>query len=182
MPPAPPDQTQRLATVWAGERGRLIRRLAARLGPDPVVEPEDVISDVLLRLIERADLLAQAEDLTAYLFRAAGNGLTDWLRRRRVTEPLSDMQADSAPRPDEALERTQQRHRLDAALNQLSPAEREVWVAVEVEGHAFRDLADRWGQPIGTLLSRKSRAQKALRALLGEDARPGGLTPGRDAT
>jgi DNA-directed RNA polymerase specialized sigma24 family protein len=41
-----------------------------------------------------------------------------------------------------------------------------VLLATELEGASFRELAARWGVPIGTLLARKHRAVKSLRAAL----------------
>jgi DNA-directed RNA polymerase specialized sigma24 family protein len=48
----------------------------------------------------------------------------------------------------------------------LEPKQRAVWIATEIEGYTFKELAAKWEEPIGTLLSRKSRATKILRKLL----------------
>ena len=82
---------------------------------------------------------------------------------------LSDALQDPGPQPDATLERSQLQRRLRQALDRLPPAQRAVWVAVEIEGASFRDLAEKWNEPIGTLLSRKSRATKSLRAWLMEE-------------
>ena len=50
----------------------------------------------------------------------------------------------------------------------LNPQERAVWLATEVDGLSFRKLAARWGEPTGTLLSRKSRATAKLRKQLAD--------------
>ena len=60
---------------------------------------------------------------------------------------------------------------LDAPINaidSLSSHERAVWIATELEGATYAELASQWNEPIGTLLSRKSRATKKLQALLQE--------------
>ena len=59
--------------------------------------------------------------------------------------------------------------RLRSALLKLEPKQRAVWVATELEGHTFKELSLTWGEPMGTLLSRKSRATQALRKLLQEE-------------
>lgn len=164
----------RLTAAVVRDRTGLTRFARARLGDTAAPEAEDVVADVVLHLFERADLLAQVENLTAYLFRAVGNALADRFRRWRPTElvfaeaALSD-RPDPGPSPEDALAQTQLRRRLDAALDRLGPAERAVWVAVEVEGIPFRQLAEEWGEPLGTLLSRKTRAARTLRKLLAAD-------------
>lgn len=160
-------QRARLVEALSRDRAGLTRYARAKLAASGDDDAEDVVSDVVLRLFERADVLAQVENLTAYLFRAVANGLTDLFRRNRHrAEELSEHNPDPAATPEQALEQVQLRRRLDAALAQLSPAERDLWLAVEVEGQTFRQLADRWGQPMGTLLSRKARATKTLRRIL----------------
>ncbi|MGE5515295.1 MAG: RNA polymerase sigma factor [Bacteroidota bacterium] len=160
----------RLVEAVSRDRSDLTRFARSRLGrlEDSGAEAEDVVADVVLRLFERADVLAQVENLTAYLFRAVGNALVDRFRRRRPQGEMPE-RVDPGPTPEEALAQAQLRHRLDAALQRLSPAERSVWVAVEIDGIPFRRLAEDWGEPIGTLLSRKARAAKSLRKLLAAD-------------
>jgi RNA polymerase sigma factor (sigma-70 family) len=58
------------------------------------------------------------------------------------------------------------RQRLFAAIDRLPEPQRAVFLATELEGSSFRELAERWDVPIGTLLARKHRAVKALRAAL----------------
>jgi len=67
-----------------------------------------------------------------------------------------------------ALEDAEEQLGMAQALSLLSTAERAVWLAVEMEGFSFRELAEMWNEPIGTLLSRKSRATKNLQRILAE--------------
>jgi|AGTN01.3.fsa_nt_gi RNA polymerase sigma factor, sigma-70 family len=169
MPADLQKERARLAEALSRDRRPLVRFARARLSEASELDPEDVVADVVAHLFERADLLAQVENLTAYLFRAVGNSLIDLFRRRRVVEELSPERADPAATPEQMAEQAQLRRRLDGALEKLSPPERAVWVAVEVEGATFRELALRWGEPLGTLLSRKNRATRTLRKLLAAD-------------
>lgn len=162
----------RLTEAVGRDRLRLTRFVQGKLGAAPHGDAEDILSDVVLRLFERADLLAEVESVTAYLFRALANRVVELFRRRQ--EVLLD---DLPPRediadnfsPEAQLEQRQLRQRIELALSQLSAAERAVWLAVEVEGWRFRELAEAWGEPMGTLLSRKNRASKTLRKLLAAD-------------
>ena len=51
---------------------------------------------------------------------------------------------------------------LNKALEQLKPSERAIWIATEIEGIPFQELAESWEEPMGTLLSRKFRAEKKI--------------------
>jgi len=59
-----------------------------------------------------------------------------------------------------------------AALDQLPDQQREVVVLVALEDMSYRDVAEITGVPVGTVMSRLSRARSALRKLIGEEARP----------
>ncbi|MDR3514743.1 MAG: sigma-70 family RNA polymerase sigma factor [Azospirillaceae bacterium] len=179
----PTGERHRLTEVFRRDRGRLTRFVEARLFRDGNAEAEDIVSDVVLRLFERADLLAQVEDVTAYLYGALARAVTDAFRRRRASAvvaapgPLAGAAeaidaADPAPDPEAALMRTEQRERIQAALRRLTPAERAVWTAVEIDGSSFREVASQRNEPLGTLLSRKSRANRKLRTLLADDRAP----------
>lgn len=175
----PQTARRRLIELFGRDQRRLTRFVEKRLWQDSQAEAEDIVSDVMLRLFERADLLAQVEDLTAYLYRALAHAVTDFFRRRR---PLADPPAaardaetgdgfweslpDPSPDPEIAFLRREDRDRVSRALSRLSAPERAVWLATEIEGRTFRELAELWDVPIGTLLSRKSRAVKHLHKLL----------------
>ena len=67
---------------------------------------------------------------------------------------------------EEALGREEAEDALAEAIEELPPAQRDVLVATELEGRSFKELAEKWQTPIGTLLARKHRAVKALRESL----------------
>lgn len=52
------------------------------------------------------------------------------------------------------------------ALEQLPQPQRDIWIAVELEGGTYREMSEKWKIPQGTLLARKHRADKKLRDLL----------------
>ena len=165
--PVPTPNRTKLTVALQKDYGRLVgfvkKRLTATVqGHDA----EDVLSDVVITMLERADLLTEIENVTAYLFTALANRITDLLRRKREL-PLPDDELDMVE--PIAPEDTERRMILDQALNALSLAERTVWLAIELDGYSFQELAELWDEPIGTLLSRKSRATKSLRRMLGED-------------
>ena len=159
---------QRLNDLYDREREALLGFVRRRLFG--IADAEDVLSDVVLRLIERADILGQIEDLTAYVYRSLANGVTDTFRKRVEEVPL--LQAEGLPAPSPDPEQTaawqEQWERLKHALEGLSAHERAIWVATELDGRSFKDCAALWDEPIGTLLARKNRAERRLKAALGD--------------
>ena len=152
----------KLTAILRTDYGRFVGFVKSRLGSEiQDSDPEDVVSDVVLRLLERTDVMAEVENMTAFLFTALANRMMDLFRRKREL-PLDEDGPDPADETDmEASLGVRQ------ALSLLSTAEQAVWLAIELDGSSFAELAERWGEPIGTLLSRKSRASKSLRRILG---------------
>lgn len=161
------DGLQRLTDLYDREREALLGFVRRRLFGFAGADAEDVLSEVLVRLVERADLLGQIEDLTAYLYRALANGVTDTFRKRVDEVPILQAEelAASSPDPEQTAVWTEQWERLNLALEALSAPERAIWVATELDGRSFRDCAALWGEPIGTLLARKNRAERRLKAV-----------------
>ena len=81
---------------------------------------------------------------------------------------------DRRAQPDEQTEQAYIRQRLVEAISRLEPRQRAVWLATEIHGRSFKELATAWGEPVGTLLSRKSRANALLRSYLSDLRSPVG--------
>jgi RNA polymerase sigma factor (sigma-70 family) len=132
-------------------------------------DAEDVVQDVALSLFEAADPSAPIRDLSAYVYRALRNRVVDLYRSRRLParqDPLPGELVDERAEVPGVVEGQDLRQRLFAAIDRLPEPQRAVFLATELEGSSFRELAERWDVPIGTLLARKHRAVKALRAAL----------------
>ncbi|HYL67884.1 MAG TPA: sigma-70 family RNA polymerase sigma factor, partial [Candidatus Limnocylindria bacterium] len=84
------------------------------------------------------------------------------------TQTLEDLLPSPDAGPDAAYARSVLLEELDAALDELPDEQREVFVAHELEGRSFKDLAEETGVSINTLLSRKHYAVIYMRKRLGE--------------
>ena len=172
-----PEQDQRISEVVGRERSRL-RNFIRRRVPDPR-DVEDILQDVFCELVEANRLLMPIEHVTAWLFRVARNRITDLLRRRRPERfgdaPVAD--EDDSPRladllpssdagPEALLVRNVLLDELALALDELPEEQREVFVAHELEGRSFKELAAATGVGVNTLLSRKRYAVLRLRERL----------------
>jgi RNA polymerase sigma factor (sigma-70 family) len=143
-------------------------------------DAEDVLQDVFYELISAYRLMKPAEQATAWLFRVARNRIIDLFRRKKtvsLNDPLDvDEEAvtleDMLPSPDAGPDAIYARNVLldavDAALDELPEEQREVFVANEIQGRSFKELAEETGVSINTLLSRKRYAVLHLRERLRE--------------
>jgi RNA polymerase sigma factor (sigma-70 family) len=167
--------TKRLAEIYASEKARFLRFIDRQLFDGDELDSEDILSEVIFHLLPRSELVAEIENLTAYIYRSLANRITD-LRRKSIPTVAIDntlnedafVLPDSRPRPDQALALNELQLRIREAIDQLGVKERTVWIATEIDGRPFSELADEWDEPIGTLLSRKSRASAKLRHSLAD--------------
>jgi RNA polymerase sigma factor (sigma-70 family) len=159
-------QKKRIAGFFATEWNRLVGYVRAWLDDTAERDAEDVVQDLVESMYERADVTEPVEDLSAYIYRSLRNRIVDAYRRRRRTEELPEDLEDMAPLIEDELESDERREELYAAIDELPAAQRDVLVATELEGRAFKELAAEWHVPIGTLLARKHRAMQALRDAL----------------
>jgi len=172
------EREQRITEVVGRERSRLLNFIRRRV-PDPR-DAEDVLQDVFHRLVEANRLLMPIDHVTGWLFRVARNRITDLLRKKRPvrlrnsasrneSEEMPTLE-DLLPSPDAGPEAVYARgvllDALEAAVEELPEEQREVFVAHELEGRSFRDMAAATGVSVNTLLSRKRYAVLHLRERL----------------
>jgi RNA polymerase sigma factor (sigma-70 family) len=113
-------------------------------------------------------MLMPIDHLTGWLFRAARNRIVDFFRSRRAEEDSGalDLLPSRDAGPEAAYARQLLLDELAAALEALPREQREVFVAHEIEGRSFRQIAAATGVGINTLLSRKRYAVLQLRRRL----------------
>ena len=154
---------------------RFARRRAHRISE---MDAEDIVADVMLSLVSRFETNGPVENIAAYAYRAVRNRIVDYERHSAKTTSLDGMPGGDGEysfldtleaeneEPFAREERIARMHRLTEAIGKLEPRQRAVFIATELKEKSFRELSEAWGEPIGTLLSRKSRAVKTLRRLL----------------
>lgn len=171
------EQDRRISDVVQREQSRL-RNFIRRRVPDPR-DAEDILQDVFYELVEANRLLMPIDHLTGWLFRVARNRITDLFRKKKP-ENFSDLSMggddesasleDLLPSPEAGPEALYTRSvlldELDFALDELPEEQRQVFVAHEIEGRTFKEMAAESGVSINTLLSRKRYAIRHLRERL----------------
>ena len=158
---------QRITEVVQQERSRL-RNFVRRRVQDRE-DAEDIVQDVFSALVEANRLLMPIDHITGWLYRVARNRIIDLFRKRPI-EPLSDVLEELLPSPDAGPDALYARNvlldELAAAVDDLPAEQRAVFVAHELEGRSFAEIASETGVNINTLLSRKRYAVRHLRRRL----------------
>ncbi|MGB8259385.1 MAG: sigma-70 family RNA polymerase sigma factor [Terracidiphilus sp.] len=172
------DQDRQIAAVMAAESGRL-RSFIRRRVPNEA-DVEELVQEVFYELVEAHRLLKPIDYVTAWLYRVARNRITDLFRKKKP-ENFSDAAAvdedgellrfeELLPSPDAGPEalylRGQLIAELERAIASLPAEQRAVFVAHEIEGRGFRQLAAETGVNLNTLLARKRYAVLNLRQRL----------------
>ena len=179
------EQDQRITEAIAQEQGRLRNFIRKRVADES--EVEDILQDVFYELIAAYRLMKPIEQVSAWMFRVARNRIIDLFRKKRPAASTDDSLAvaegdepllleDLLPSPDAGPDAAYARgvllDELDAALDELPEEQREVFVAHELEGRSFKELAEETGVNVNTLLARKHYAvlhlRKQLRAIYDE--------------
>ena len=169
------EQNQRISAVIQREQSRL-RNFIRRRVPD-VRDAEEILQDVFCELVEANRLLMPINHVTGWLFRVARNRITDLFRKKKP-ESLSDIAVadedggrlrleDLLPSPDAGPAALYARkvllEELESAVDELPEEQRRVFVAHELEGRSFKEMAAETGVSVNTLLSRKRYAVLRLR-------------------
>jgi RNA polymerase sigma factor (sigma-70 family) len=159
------------------ERARLGNFIRRRVR-DPA-DADDVLQDVLHEFVEAYHLPAPIERASAWLFRVARNRIVDLFRKKKeeslegVREPEGgegehrlDLLLPASENPESAYARSVLLAEFQAALDELPADQRDVFVAHELNGVGFKEMAQESGVPINTLLARKRYAILHLRSRL----------------
>jgi len=173
-------QDREIASTVQRERGRLLAFIRRRIAD--AAEAEDVLQEALYELVLAYRMMQPVQQAGAWLTRVARHRIIDRFRKHKP-QPLADRRAAQGEEPDEAFEdllpapdgepefaviRELLLGEIEAALGELPPEQREVFVAHELDGLSFRELSARSGVSLNTLLARKRYAvlhlQRRLRA------------------
>jgi RNA polymerase sigma factor (sigma-70 family) len=172
------QQDRQITDVIAQERPRLRSFIRRRVAND--ADADDLLQDVFAELVEAYRLLMPIDFVTGWLFRVARNRITDLFRKKRPEAFFNALQEDEdgnllnvedlLPSPEEGPEahyiRSLLLDELQQALAELPAEQRDVFVAHELEGRSFKELAAESGVSVSTLLSRKHYAVLRLRKRL----------------
>jgi RNA polymerase sigma factor (sigma-70 family) len=175
------QQDRQLARMVRRERGRLLAFIRGWVAD--AAEAEDILQDTLYELLLAYRMTRPIEKVGAWLTRVARNRIIDRFRRNavRAAPPPQPPEVETAGAdtvgvledllpaaadPETQAMREALLAQVEAAFAELPREQREVFIAHELEGLTFRELAARSGVGINTLLARKHYATRFLRARL----------------
>ncbi|MBN2544762.1 MAG: sigma-70 family RNA polymerase sigma factor [Spirochaetes bacterium] len=131
------------------------------------MDSEDIIQDVMYNIFNRADFTIPLDKLAGYIYKSLKNRIIDLFRKKKVRQlsldktikndtdcSLYDLLYDEKiDIYDEIIKKE-----IFAVINSLDENSKTILIATEFEGRKMKDLSQELDVPIGTLLSRKSRA------------------------
>lgn len=178
-------ETETVTAPHDAERERWIARVVQREGPRlrswlsrhaPSAEDvEDLLQEAFSELFVAYRVSRPIQHAGAWLYRVVRNRLTDLFRKRK-TDSLEELSVeggsiealmpDPSAGPEESLAWGVLVRELEAALADLPATQRDIFIAHEILGQSFEEIAQITGESVNTLLSRKHNAVIALRRRL----------------
>jgi RNA polymerase sigma factor (sigma-70 family) len=176
-----PKESEKIGAVYKHERNRLLGYIRNRISDR--VEAEDILHDVFYQLTIGFRDIRSIENLTAWIYRVADNRIIDLFRRKKPliisykenTKEDEDGQLSleeilpslgSTPEEDEIREMIWET--IEETLSGLPGEQRSVFIATEFEDLSFKEISEKTGVGVNTLISRKRYAVLALRDRLTE--------------
>jgi RNA polymerase sigma-70 factor (ECF subfamily) len=186
----PDDDARLVAQAQAGDmrsydalvtrhRGRIFAMIRNMIHQE--AEAWDLSQEVFIKAWQALPRFEAKARFSTWLYRIAHNVVYDWTRKKRIDgigelndevfereriDPASSTTPDAGEAPDEAMAHGELRAKIEAALGKLSPEHREVVVLKDVQGLAYKEIAEVMGSTIGTVMSRLFYARQKLQTML----------------
>lgn len=191
-----PDETSDQHLVESARRGdlrafdELVTRHRARIFAmirnmtHNEAEAWDLSQEVFIKAWKALPRFEARARFSTWLYRIAHNLVYDWARKRKLEsagelndeifateriDPSSTTTPSQAQRPDQQLHRSELREKIEAALAKLSIHHRQVIVLKDVQGLAYKEIADVMDCSMGTVMSRLHHARKKLQTMLQDE-------------
>lgn len=176
-----PKETEKIGSVYKAERGRLLGYIRKRVPAG--VEVEDILQDVFYQLTLGFRDLERIRDLTSWIYRVAENRIIDQFRKMRTINLAYDektSEGEDGPltleeilpaigtSPEEEDLKEMIWDKIEETLGELPEEQSAVFIASEFEDMSFREISEKTGVGVATLISRKRYAVLALRERLNE--------------
>lgn len=176
-----PKESEKIASAYKKERNNLLLYIRKRIPYR--LEAEDILQDVFYQLTVGFNDIRRIENLTAWLYKVADNRIIDLFRKKRpVTFTFTENRAEDEEGPltleeilpfsgttpgDEEIKELIW-ETIEDTLSELPEEQRSVFVANEFDDMSFKEISERTGISMNTLISRKRYAVLALRQKLNE--------------
>lgn len=170
-----PVNSKKISEFFAREYHRMVGYVRRIIDDASDRDSEDIVQDVMAGIFEAADITRPIENLSAYIYRSLRNRVIDIMRSRREQLSIDASDAETGLSLSERLEDLRYntedtvlmgiiRDTLYESVLNLPGDMKDVLIMTEFEGMSYSEISQMTGTPLGTLLSRKSRAIDRIRA------------------
>ena len=123
---------------------------------------DDIVQDAMAKALKNIKQLRDHEALDSWLYGILNNCWRDYLRSKRDIENIDDIVLINHETPEIAFERQDLSNIIQIQMEQLSVGQRQVLSLVDLQGCSYEEVARILDIPVGTVMSRLSRARKNL--------------------
>ena len=170
-----------IAETFAGYSRLLLNFIRGRI--NRFEDAEDILQDVFFQFAKASDMINPIENSAAWLYRAARNKIIDHYKKKKdeplpgyydddedeyVIDEIADILNGEAATPETEYLRSLILQEIGGALKELPEEQRTVFVQTEIDGMPVKEVAEKSGVPVNTVLSRKRYAVQFLRKRLKE--------------
>jgi RNA polymerase sigma-70 factor (ECF subfamily) len=127
---------------------------------------DDLVQEALTLAMDKSHQLKDEAKLRPWLFTILGNCWRQYLRKKREYLDLDNIELVCDDCPDSQMEQDSKIRKVREAVAALPIAQREVVSLVDLNGFSYAEVASILGIPVGTVMSRLSRARKSLLGML----------------
>lgn len=164
------DETRnRIARLFEEYADNMARRARAVSGSG--ADAEDAVQEVMLTLLNAPHLLGSIEKIGSWLYAVVRRKCVDIVRRDRSIKDRERVRGMEdllrGAEPANKAEEAELSEAVARAVEKLDENLRSVFLANVIDGRTFREISENTGVPMGTLMSRKQKALKLVRAELG---------------
>lgn len=136
----------RMAYAWCGEKA-----LA-----------DDLVQETMLKSLEKSHQLKDPERIASWCYRILHNCWLSHLRSQKPDVDLDEVVLVCEDCPERSYQNTSNGEAICNAISKLPVGQREVLMLIDLEGFAYREVAEILSIPVGTVMSRISRARASL--------------------
>lgn len=164
-------------------RGRIYAHIVGMIKDR--AKAEDLTQDVMLKAYKNIGGFRKDASFSTWIYRIAINATIDEIRRLQKRQASefderidTEIEGDLHTRPDQPFDQVHGKElgeRIQWAMSQLSPQQRQVIILREVQGRAYKEIAEIMDIPEGTVMSRLYYARERLKRLLQPEALEAGL-------
>jgi RNA polymerase sigma-70 factor (ECF subfamily) len=166
-------------TLVTRHRGRIFAMIRNMIHQE--ADAWDLAQEVFIKAWLALPRFEAKARFSTWLYRIAHNVVYDWTRKRKFDsvgefndeilarhqiDPAAMHAASAGESPDEAMAHAELRVKIEAALAKLSPEHREAVLLKDVQGLAYKEIAEVMGTSIGTVMSRLFYARQKLQSML----------------